>query len=121
MERELGFINDAEYRGKATPHYHDSKFHLVEGKPRFTHFQLSKVKRGVKIEKKAGLSPCSYNALESFKKTQLGIRATGFSKTNIPSFSEIAAKLKKYVPSPGHYDILQGEQKVYKPFSRKRR
>lgn len=56
-DRQLGFINEAQYRGKATPLCHDAKFKLVEEKPRYTLFKLSKAERSVKIEKKPGLSP----------------------------------------------------------------
>ncbi len=56
-DRQLGFINEALYRGKATPLCHDPKFKVVEQKPRFTLFKLSKAERDVKIQKKAGLSP----------------------------------------------------------------
>lgn len=71
LERELGFINEAQYRGTATPFAHDAKFNLVEKKVRATNFRLSTVERSVRIEKKPGLSPVSYEPLNSFKKTQL--------------------------------------------------
>lgn len=121
-DRHLGIITEAQCKGKATPLCHDSRFKLVEEKPRYTMFKLSKVERSVKIQKKPGLSPWSYEPLDSFKKTQVLIRKSGFGKpTNIPTFSDAAAKVKKFVPPPGAYDISKGESKIYKPFSRKRR
>mmetsp|Transcript_15492 Transcript_15492/g.13530 ORF Transcript_15492/g.13530 Transcript_15492/m.13530 type:complete len:126 (+) Transcript_15492:481-858(+) len=57
-DRSLGFINEAEFRGKATPHFYDSNFKHVEAKPRVTSFRLSTVERSVRVDKeKAGLSP----------------------------------------------------------------
>ena len=122
LDRQLGFINEAEYRGKATPHAHDSNFKLVEKSPRFTNFRLSTVERSIRINKeKTGLSPCHYEPLDSFKKTQICQRTAEFCKKKPPNFSEIAAKSKNFVPPPGAYDISQGENRIYKPFSRKRR
>ena len=121
LERELGFINEAKYKGSENPLNFDSKFNLVEEKPRFTNFRLSTVERSTRIDKKPGLSPFSYEPLVSFKKTQLWIRTAGFSKSKIPNFSDVAAKKKNFVPSPGQYDIDKPETKVYKPFHRKRR
>ena len=119
--RELGFINDAMYKGKNTPSVYDSNYKLVESKPRFTDFRLSTVERKTRIEKKPGLSPAAYESLQSFNKTQLCVRTTGFSKQKIQSFSEKLAQAKKFVPPPGQYDFEKCESKVYKPFSRKRR
>lgn len=121
MERELGLISEAKVKGKENPLCFDSRFALVETKPRFTNFRLSTVERSVRIEKKPGLSPCSYDPLVAFKKTQLCPRTAGFSKSRIAAFSDVAAKLKKFVPPPGQYDFEKGEKSVYKPFSRKRR
>lgn len=71
LQRELGFIVEAKTKGVENPLCFDAKYHLVEEKPRFTNFKLSKVERSVRIEKKPGLSPVSYEPLDSFKKTQL--------------------------------------------------
>ena len=50
------------------------------------------------------------------------MRQTGFGKPEkIASYSEAVAKTKKFVPPPGAYDISKGEDRIYKPFSRKRR
>jgi len=119
--RELGFINEAKVKGKENPLSFDSKFALVETKPRFTNFRLSTVERSVRIEKKPGLSPCSYDPLIAFKKTQLFPHTAKFSKSRIAAFSDVVAKLKKFVPPPGQYDFEKCEAKLYKPFSRKRR
>ncbi|CAI2374159.1 unnamed protein product [Moneuplotes crassus] len=121
-DRSLGFIDEAMFKGKSTPLCHDANFKQVEKKPRSTLFMLSRAERSVKNVKKSGLSPCSYNPLDSFKKTQISLRKTGFGNpTNIPTFSDEVAKLKKFVPPPGAYDISKAELKVYKPFTRKRR
>jgi hypothetical protein len=69
--RELGFINEAKYKGAQTPLCHDSNFKQVEKKARCANFRLSTYERSVKIEKKAGLSPVSYEAHAAFKKTQI--------------------------------------------------
>ena len=69
--RELGFINDAMYKGKNAPPNYDSNYKLVESKPRFTDFRLSTVERQTRIQKKPGLSPADYEPLTSFNKTQL--------------------------------------------------
>lgn len=121
LERDLGFISEAKVKGAENPLSFDSKFNLVEGKPRFTNFKLSTVERSTRIDKKPGLSPFSYDPLISFKKTQVCPRTAGFSKSKIPNFSDIAAKSKNFVPSPGQYDIDKHESKIYKPFHRKRR
>lgn len=71
LERDLGFINEAKYKGNQTPLCHDSKFGQVETRPYSTNFKLSTVERSVRIEKKPGLSPVSYEPLVSFKKTQI--------------------------------------------------
>jgi hypothetical protein len=63
----------------------------------------------------------SYDPLSAFKKTQLCPKTAGFSKGRIESYSDVAAKLKKFVPAPGTYDYEVAEKKVYKPFTRKRR
>lgn len=80
LQRELGFVNEAMFKGQETPLAYDSKFHLgkftfwflnlkltrngllilkilVEPKPRFTNFKLCMTKRSINIEKKPGLSP----------------------------------------------------------------
>jgi hypothetical protein len=69
--RELGFITEAKYKGAQTPLCHDSNFKHVEKKAPSANFKLSTYERSVKIEKKAGLSPVSYDAFTAFKKTQI--------------------------------------------------
>ena len=75
----------------------------------------------MRIEKKPGLSPASYDPQPAFNKTQRSVQTYGFGKGKTIVFSDKIAKAKKFVPPPGQYNYQPCEAKVTKPFCKKRR
>jgi hypothetical protein len=59
-------IDEAEFRGKTSPAWKDANFKQVEA--RVKQVNMIKPKPEVKA-KKVSLSPCSYENLDSYKKT----------------------------------------------------
>jgi hypothetical protein len=66
-ERELGFVNEAAYRGLQTPSSYSTNYKLVSPRIKSPDFSRMSKERNTKFVKNNGLTSCSYNPLTSFK------------------------------------------------------
>ena len=120
---DTSFLAEPIFKGATQGKTYSPNFSLIE--PRIKGRKLSKP-INMKLdttpqflrEKSATekISPTSYNALDSFRRTQTDRLRFFMSKNNPKGEGELMAHRKKWVPGPGHYK-LEDVSKGYKIIS----
>jgi hypothetical protein len=107
----VSYISDVEFKAMHTPTAYTKNYRLVESRIRAPTY-TKRVKPGsdvacfLKVADPATklISPGQYEALESFKRTQV-LNLTPQMKGRFKGMMELAAKKANITPGAGHYEI----------------
>ena len=110
-DERTGYLEEASVIGKNSPPYLDKKYSLVEPSLRPN---LMRKPAPEKPVKKTSLSPCSYEALEVFKNTQVRKHKVYISKYKNENFLAMTVRLNKWKLGPGTHEVDKGKHVVTK-------
>lgn len=107
-----GFLDECQVIGKEVHQpYFDKNWQSVDKKLKVPNMYKPSPP---KPEKKTSLSPCSYNANDSFKNGTLPKPKFYISKYKYENFMAAHIKQHKYKPGSGQYDISKGHNIITK-------